>query len=124
MTRWFAAHAPLTQLAFAQSAVITQLFRYPQPGHAPPPQSTSVSTLFFTPSVHVGAHVVPVQTPPLQSPPTLQTWPVSQWGHCAPPQSTSVSRPFFCPSPQLGEAHACDALQTFIVGQSASTRHG
>jgi hypothetical protein len=54
---------------------------FPAP-HGPqlPPQSTSVSSPFFTPSLHVGAWQPPtVHTPLAQSPPTSQGAPVA---HC------------------------------------------
>lgn len=68
------------------------------------PQSTSLSNLFFTPSVQVGAlQVPPVHTPDWQSVAVLHAWPVPQGQ--PPPQSTDVSSPFFTPSSHRGTAH-------------------
>jgi hypothetical protein len=59
-----------------------------------PPQSTSVSSPFFTVSPQPAvAHLLAVQTPLAQSLPTVQSLPVAQRGHDVPPQSTSVSSP-------------------------------
>jgi len=72
-----------------------------------PPQSTPVSTPFFTLSVQEGAaHSPAVHTPLAQSEPVPHPWLVPQRAQVlAPPQSTPVSRPFFTPSVQLGAAH-------------------
>ncbi len=67
-----------------------------------PPQSTSVSELFFTPSEQEGDWQDPlVQTCDTQSFAAEQTLPVTQ-AEQFPPQSTSLSFPFFVPSEQLG----------------------
>jgi len=60
---------------------------------ATPPQSTSVSVPFFTPSMHLGARqTLPVQTLDWQSVATAQALLVGQRLHVVlPPQSTSVS---------------------------------
>jgi hypothetical protein len=78
-----------------------------QGGQVPPPQSTSVSAPFFTPSVQLGAaHVPLVQvSPPAQSLAMVHALPVAQGGQVPPPQSTSVSAPSFTPSVQLAAAH-------------------
>src|SRR4051812_34834636 len=77
-----------------QSRPTTQAFPLPQPPQVPPPQSTSVSTPFFTVSVHVGlAHLPPLQTPLTQSAPLPQPSPSAHGAH-EPPQSRSVSAPF------------------------------
>src|SRR5690349_18212440 len=86
-----------------------------------PPQSMSVSLLFFLPSVQVGAQTPPVQTPPMQSPGSPQNWPVAQGGHIAPPQSTSDSPPFFFRSPQPAGAHLNVAGSHTMLAQSPST---
>jgi hypothetical protein len=68
-----------------------------------PPQSTSVSSWFFTLSSQAAAWQVlgsPVHTPLMQSPAPLQVCPALHLGH-EEPQSMSVSVPFFTPSEQL-----------------------
>jgi hypothetical protein len=75
--------------------------------HAPhvPPQSTSDSVPFFTPSEHEGTwQTFDVQTPLWQSAGTAHPL-VSAHGEHAPPQSTSVSVPFLVPSVQPGAWH-------------------
>ncbi len=64
-----------------------------QPAESGPPQSTSVSEPFMTPSVQVGAwHSPPVQLPDVQSLPTAHISVTAQRSvQVAPPQSTSVS---------------------------------
>ena len=70
---------------------------------APPPQSTSVSVPFLTPSVQVGAAHLPLeQTPLVQSLGTLHFLVSAHLGQVAPPQSTSVSAPFCLLSVQVG----------------------
>ena len=70
-----------------------------------PPQSTSVSSAFFTPSLEVGvAHVLVAgsQTPLVQSTAALQPFASAQRGAPpVPPQSTSLSSPFWTPSSAL-----------------------
>jgi len=58
---------PLQKLMFPQSPCTLQSF---PSAHAAqlPPQSTSLSVPFFTPSLHVAAQCIAVQTPPRQSP--------------------------------------------------------
>ncbi len=64
-----------------------------------PPQSTSVSVPFFTPSVGEGdAHRPPAHTPLMQSLGCAHALPSAHAGAPSPPQSTSVSDPFFTPS--------------------------
>src|SRR5436190_16938600 len=74
-----------------------------------PPQSMSVSLLFFTPSVQLGTAqvlvVVPVHTPLTQSPATAQVFPFAHFEHIGPPQLRSVSMPFLTASSQAGTAH-------------------
>jgi hypothetical protein len=72
-----------------------------------PPQSTSVSPAFFTPSEQVAdLHVFalrnppPEQTPLAQSPLPPHFFVSPHLPHVPPPQSTSVSAPFFAPSVQ------------------------
>ena len=78
-----------------------------QSGHGPP-QSTSVSLPFLTPSLHEEAlHVfVPgSHTASMQSVPTRQARLVMHLPQAAPPQSMSVSLPFLTPSPHCAGAH-------------------
>jgi hypothetical protein len=71
-------------------------------GEQNPPQSTSVSTPFFTPSKQLGTWQVPAeQTPLWQSLPAPQVFPLAQERQTPPPQSTAVSLPFFTPSMQV-----------------------
>ena len=68
-----------------------------------PPQSTSVSEPFLTPSPQLGAwHRLPVHTPVTQSLPPAQPSPTSQASGQDPPQSVSVSVPLRTPSLQVG----------------------
>lgn len=62
-----------------------------------PPQSTSVSAPFFTPSLHdADSQVFEVAQKPLaQSVLVMHALPSPHFGHCEPPQSTSVSSPSF-----------------------------
>ena len=98
---------------------LTALHAFPV-GHfwqVAPPQSMSVSSWFFTPSVHVGishthgstplsgvavVHVAPLKPTPhsacVQSVPVWQVLPTAHGGQAPPPQSTPVSCPFFTPS--------------------------
>ena len=69
--------------------------------HLLPPQSVSLSSPFFLPSLQLGATQTPaVQMPLVQSLFTAHFLPFAQALHL-PPQSTSVSLPFFCLSVQL-----------------------
>jgi len=80
--------------------------------HEVPPQSTSVSSPDFDPSVHDGggaAQRLCSQMPLMQSVATRQPEPIAHGRH-APPQSTPLSLPFFSVSVQLGSAH-CPCLQ-------------
>ena len=80
----------------AQSPPFTQERAASQPGHTPPPQSTSVSLPFFVVSVQDGARQVKSwQTKLLQSDETTQACDGAQGEHVAPPQSTSVSLPLW-----------------------------
>src|SRR5689334_17699859 len=77
-----------------------------------PPQSTSVSLPFLTPSV---------QTPFEQSAPTVQTLLSAHLLQVPPPQSTSVSAPFFMPSRQVPGTHLFAWQLAFV--QSLFSRH-
>jgi hypothetical protein len=69
-----------------------------------PPQSTSVSSPFWMPSVHDGGthNFAPPQTLLKQSKPTLHVFRSAHLAAHAPPQSTSVSVPFSVESLQTG----------------------
>lgn len=70
-----------------------------------PPQSTSVSVAFFTPSGHLATWQIPAeQTPLVQSAPTVQPPPSAHLlaGAQLPPQSMPVSVPFLLLSAQVG----------------------
>jgi hypothetical protein len=80
-----------------------------------PPQSTSVSLPFFTPSVQLAAEQVfkvGSQTLSTQSDPTRHVSPSAHGEHVAPPQSTSVSSASFTPSAQCAATHAPVPSQT------------
>jgi len=102
------------QKPLVQSAAVPQPWEVrqvlPCASQVAPPQSTSVSSPFLTPSVHVGAwQVVPasvvlaLQTPSTQSPATRQLLVSAHLPQVAPPQSTSVSSPSLTPSVQCAE---------------------
>ena len=104
---------PVSQFSLPQSPLTAQTSPVAHPGQESPPQSTSVSSPFFTLSVQddavgacvgaiVGEEVVgdvvgddaqalPTQLSLSQSPSTPQTSPAAQVVHSVPPQSTSVS---------------------------------
>src|SRR4051812_8667208 len=83
---WWSQVAAGRQSAFAGHARPK-----PQGAEHAPPQSTSASPPFFTPSVHVGvAQPPPAHTPLAQSAGIAQCFPSAQAGHAPPPQSTSV----------------------------------
>jgi hypothetical protein len=104
-----------------QSLAPLQVLVSVQGGHAPPPQSMSLSVPFFTASPQVGLlHTLPLHTPLTQSLGPAQCRP-SPHGLHGPPQSVSVSPPSFTMSEQpIGTQLA--ALQS-LPGQSASLRH-
>src|SRR5438876_1032035 len=86
-----------------QSPFLTQFILAMHDAHRPPPQSTSVSLPFLSPSVQPGAtQLIPTQTDEAQSPAMRHPLPTSHLLVHDPPQSTSVSPPFFTPSVQLG----------------------
>jgi hypothetical protein len=104
---------PAGQMPLAQSVPVLHFSPsahfLPAMTHVVPPQSTSVSPPFFTPSVQSGAwHVRPgppvaLHTPLVQSVPAAHTRLVAHRGQLFdPPQSTSVSFWFFTLSGQLG----------------------
>jgi hypothetical protein len=108
-----------------QSPSALQFFPSPQRGQAllVPPQSTSDSLPFLSPSAHSG---VVAQTPPLQmllaqSLARLHGLPAPQPGHTPPPQSTSTSAPSRRPSSQEGLLQRWLAEQIKPLTQSAST---
>jgi hypothetical protein len=102
-TPWhrFDWQTPPVQIPLAQSVLVKQLRPFAHFGHGPP-QSTSVSAPFLTPSVHDAAwHLPALQTRLWQSLPTEQFFPLLQ-GVQLPPQSTSDSVPFLIPSVHVG----------------------
>jgi hypothetical protein len=110
-------HVPLTHAEAEQSLFVPQPLPTAQFAVQVPPQSTSVSFPFLTPSVHVAAtHLPPLEHLPLagsaQSVFALQFLPTAHVGPQPPPQSTSVSVPFRLPSPHAAATHA-PALHTF-----------
>jgi hypothetical protein len=99
---------PFVQTPLRQSVGSRQTFLSAHFGQVPPPQSTSVSPIFVTPSLQDAGEQVPfVQTPYKQSVPVLHLRVLPHFGHVPPPQSTSVSTPFCTPSVHSG------AWQTF-----------
>jgi hypothetical protein len=100
---WHVSGEP-EQTPLAQSPATRHFLPVPHLPQLAPPQSTSVSTPFLTPSEQVGtAHLSgePEQTPLWQSPATAHVRPLAHFGQPAPPQSTSVSVPFLTKSVQL-----------------------
>src|SRR5262245_9674931 len=90
--------SPTSHFLLKQSASALQPFSKPHFTGQLPPQSTSVSVPFVTPSSHVGTW----QSSSMQTP-LLQSWAVthafvSAHGAQLPPQSTSVSSSFCTPS--------------------------
>jgi hypothetical protein len=86
-------HGPLEQSPSSEQALPGS-----QVGPQLPPQSTSLSAPFRTPSVHVADwHVFEkpwvLQTALTQSAPVPHVFASPHFGHCEPPQSTSVSEP-------------------------------
>jgi hypothetical protein len=95
-----------------------------------PPQSTSLSVPFLTPSEQLaGAQRNIRQTPLAQSLPVLHTLKSPQGGHVPPPQSTSVSFPSLIPSRQVDGVVQTPALhaplwQSEPVLQDLPAAHG
>ena len=90
-----------------------------------PPQSTPVSSPFFTESEHVAAaHVLDARshTRELQSSPEVQGLPTKH-GEQSPPQSVWLSPPFFTPSEHVGAKHMDDAESQTPDEQSCSELH-
>ena len=89
-------HTPLTQ-----SEPIAQDWPAVHWAGQLPPQSTSVSSPFFTKSVQLAAwQTFRLHTPVVQSEGALQPLPGGQGAQPPPPQSMSVSVPFCTPSEQ------------------------
>jgi hypothetical protein len=100
---WHVAGLPV-QTPLWQSPAPVQSFPFTHFGQSEP-QSVSVSVWFKTPSEHVAVrHVLPMQTPLLQSTPEPHTRFVSQRGQVrlTPPQSMSDSSPFLTTSEHVG----------------------
>src|SRR6476469_3784351 len=88
-----------------------------------PPQSTSVSAPFFTPSVFVGAwHTLSVHTPLAQSAAAAHFFESSHFLQVAPPQSTSVSSWFAVLSSHFAGWHV-PAAEQILLSQSAGFVH-
>jgi hypothetical protein len=111
------------QKALAQSAAALQ----PRPvAHFvlhEPPQSTSLSVPFLTPSLHESATQrcdVVLQTPLVQSPPAEHPPPVAHLVAHVPPQSTSVSLPSLTPSWQALATQRCVEVLQKVLVQSAA----
>src|SRR6476659_8030810 len=115
-------HTPPWQRLPWQSALVPQASPPWQVAPHEPPQSTSDSLPFLTPSVQPGSVVVGWQKPPPHSP-EAQSWfwkqrpPIPQAPH-EPPQSMSDSLPFRKPSSQLS---ATTTQPDANVAESAST---
>lgn len=110
-----------------QSAADEQSAPSPQgvvPGQAVAPQSTSVSSPFFTPSEHEGAAHVPLtpQTRETQSVAVKQRAPALQGSQPeeAPPQSTSVSPALRTPSTHVGATQTPPCAEQTPEEQSAA----
>src|SRR5688572_10727603 len=87
-----------------------------------PPQSTSVSEPFNTPSLHrVSRQMPPAQNPVVQSRGTRHAPGGGQGAHVLPPQSTSVSEPFFTASEHVG-ARQAPALQIKLTQSAFSAQ--
>ena len=122
-------HLLETQRRLVQSPPIEQALFGAQAGAlvgAPPPQSTSVSEPFFTPSVALGAEQRPlVQTSLVQSVFTTHFKPVPQASALVgapPPQSTSVSVPFCTESEDVGALHVSFEPQTLLAQSVAAAQ--
>lgn len=95
---------PSTQGNVLQSPLSPHICPKPHFAHAPP-QSTSDSLPFMTPSEHEGTWQTPaVHTPLPQSAGVAHVAPSAHGSQTGPPQSTSVSAPFRSPSLQGGGA--------------------
>jgi hypothetical protein len=75
------------------------------PGAHEPPQSTSVSFWFFTPSEQVAVWHVTLHTALAQSFAPVHALPSAHLVEQPPPQSVSLSAPFFTPSAHVGARH-------------------
>jgi hypothetical protein len=94
---------PLLQRPEPQSPLPVHILPLLHFGQLRPPQSTSVSVPFLTPSEQLGAwHLPTVHTLLWQSEPLVHILPDGHAGHVPPPQSMSVSMPFLTPSVQVG----------------------
>jgi hypothetical protein len=115
-----ARQIPFTHTSFAQSAGTRHVSPVGHPAQTGPPQSTSVSPPFLTPSMQLGGtHLPDWQLSLMQSLPTPHESPFghagapSLIGELEPPQSTSVSLSFLTPSVGEGAAHS-PSLQTLL----------
>jgi hypothetical protein len=86
---------PALQTPLSQSPEKVHAALGAQRGHVAPPQSTSLSAPFFTPSAQDATwQWLDAHTLLAQSPPAPHSLPAPHAGH-PPPQSASVSPPFF-----------------------------
>jgi len=109
------------QTSLVQSLPSLHIMPVPQGGQLPP-QSVSVSSWFFMPSVQLSPwQTLPVQTPLRQSVPVKQLSPLGQGEQVSPPQSSSVSLPLTTLSLQVGAAQV-PPVQT-PLRQSHSPEH-
>src|SRR5690606_19719407 len=122
-----AAQVPESQLPVVQSEPPLQRWPMPQGSQVVPPQSTSVSSWFSTPSAQVpgAASQRPSlpQSPLRQSPGAAHLAPTPQPSQVAPPQSTSVSSWLRTPSVQVGVSgvtHVIETVSQLRLSQSAA----
>ena len=112
------------QIAEVQSASTPQPLFTAHLAAQEPPQSTSASVPFLTPSSHCEAThkcVVPLQIAEVQSPSTPQPLPAAHFAAQEPPQSTAVSSWPCAPSSQRVATHRCVVPLQIAEVQSAST---
>lgn len=111
------------QYALVQSLAAPQILPLAQRGQlVAPPQSTSVSPPFFTPSAHPGDWQMPLtHRPSTQSVFAAQPSPSAHSGQLAPPQSFAVSVPLVTPSMHVAALHA-PPVQTRLAQSLAATQ--
>jgi hypothetical protein len=99
------AHLPCTQYPLPQSVLTPHSLPRLHFAHVPP-QSTSVSAPFRSPSLHEMQRPAAEQVLLAQSALAVQSLPSAQRAHVVePPQSTSVSPPFFTASVHVAARH-------------------
>jgi hypothetical protein len=112
------------QTWLTQSVSTMQTFPVEHGLQTGPPQSTSVSVPFLSPSRQLDASQTPAtQSSLVQSVSTAHFWAVAHGAQTPPPQSTSVSVPFWMPSVHEDPAAwQMPATQSALV-QSLSAAH-